>query len=335
MSDPHIVVAGAGSIGCFVGGLLVAGRRQVSLLLRERIAAELRTNGLKLTDLAGLHENVPAEQLRLSADPGVLASADIILVTVKSGATQDMAGLILQHAPAAAVIVSLQNGIGNAALLRGALPGRTVLTGMVPFNFVASGCGRFHRGTSGALAIEAGHPTIAATLRVPHLPVDEQPDMQAVQWGKLLLNLNNALNALSGLTLHQQLEDRGWRRVLAAQQEEALALLRTAGIKPWSMGPLPARWLPSVLRLPTPLFRLLARSAVRIDKAARSSMSDDLERGRLTEIEELQGAVVRLAGQLGGKAPVNARVRDLVHEAERASTGSPRLSAFEVLPQAS
>ncbi len=334
MATPRIVVAGAGSIGCFVGGLLVAAGRQVRLLCRERVAAELREHGLHLTGMDGLRLHLPAECLDLSPEPDALADADIVLVTVKSGATREMAGLIARHAPGHAVVVSLQNGTANAAALREILPKRIVLAGMVPFNVIALGSGRFHRGTSGALAIEAGYPHIAAALRVPHLPVDEQPDMQAVQWGKLLLNLNNALNALSGLTLHQQLLDRNWRRVLAAQQDEALALLDAGGIQPWSMGPLPARLLPRVLRLPTPLFRLLARSAVRIDRTARSSMWEDLQRGRTTEVDELQGAVVRLAAELGGTAPVNARVLALVRAAERAGEGSPRLSPAAVLPQA-
>lgn len=334
MASPRIVVAGAGSIGCFVGGVLSGARRNVTLLCRERIAAELREHGLHLTDLDGMRLDVPADRLNLATGPEVLAEADIVLVTTKSNATREMAALIARHSPGHAAVVSLQNGTGNAACLRDALPGRTVLAGMVPFNVVALGAGRFHRGTSGALAIEAGHPAIATALRAPDLPIDEQPDMTAVQWGKLLLNLNNALNALSGLTLHRQLLDRRWRRVLAAQQDEALALLDAAGIRPWSMGPLPARLLPAVLRLPTPLFRLLARSAVRIDRTARSSTWDDLQRGRHTEIDELQGAVVRLAAELGGVAPVNARVLALVRQAERACQGSPGLSPADVLPQA-
>ena len=116
-----------------------------------------------------------------------------------------------------------------------------------------------------------------------------------------------------------------WRRVLAAQQEEGLALLREAGIRPWSMGPIPARRFPQLLRLPTLLFRALARSAVKIDPLARSSMWEDLERGRTTEVDELQGAIVALAEQLGRDAPVNRRVLAEVRQAEESRQGSPRL----------
>jgi 2-dehydropantoate 2-reductase len=330
MSEPRIVVAGAGSIGCYIGGLLAAAGRKVTLLCRERIAADIRDHGLRLTSLDGLDLEVGAGALNIATDPQALGRADIVLVTVKSGATRAMARLIAAHAPPHAAVVSLQNGIDNAATLRAELPQRPVLAGMVPFNVVQAGSGRFHRGTSGALVIETGQVEIAQALSVPHLAVETSSDMTAVLWGKLLLNLNNALNALSGLTLHEQLQQRSWRRLLAAQQVEGLTALGIAGIKPWSLGPLPIRLLPLVLRLPTPLFRLFARAAVRIDRRARSSMWEDLEQHRPTEIDELQGAVVRLAERLGREAPANARVRDLVRQAEQARAGSPQLDARSI-----
>jgi len=325
MREPRIVVAGAGSIGCYVGGLLAAAGRQVTLLCRERIAAEIRRHGLHLTSLDDLDLKVGAGTVTLATDPQALAAADIVVVTVKSGATAELAGLIATHAPPAAPVVSLQNGVGNVAVLRAGLSHRTVLPGMVPFNVVHAGAGHFHRGTSGAIVIADGHDGVTRALSVPHLTVETSSDMPAVLWGKLLINLNNALNALSGLTLHEQLHQRPWRKLLAAQQREALAVLALAGIKPWSMGPLPVSLLPWVLQLPTPLFRLLARSSVRIDRRARSSMWEDLERRRSTEIDGLQGAVVEFAERFGRRVPVTRRVRDAIKQAEAAGTGTPHL----------
>lgn len=322
MAGLRIVVAGAGSIGCFVGWLLTLGGRSVALLARQRIADELAANGLRLKSLDGWSADAHPE---VAIDPSVLGSADLILVAVKSGGTEEMARLIAAHAPPGAAVVSLQNGVGNADRLRARLPGRRIIAGMVSFNVLHRGRGQFHCGTSGPLIVEGSDEAVLGALRVPHLEVEAAPDMRSVQWGKLLLNLNNALNALSGLPLRDQLLDRRWRWLLAAQQEEALLLLRACRIRPWSMGPIPARLFPVMLRLPRPLFRLLARSAVRIDPLARSSMWEDLERGRITEIDELQGAVVRLAKTLGREAPVTRRVLEAVRRAEQAGGGSPRL----------
>lgn len=333
MGHEKIVIAGAGNIGCYVGGLLAAAGRQVTLLGRARIGDELRQHGLKLTSLDGIELALGAGAFAFSDDPAVLAGADLVVVTVKSGATADMAALIAAHAPPSATIVSLQNGVTNAIALRSALPGRIVVAGMVPFNVLHLGDGRFHRGTSGDLVIEEGDANALAALAVPHLGVHAVPDILGVQWGKLVINLNNALNALAGVTLHEQLADRRWRRILAAQQSEALALLRLAEIDPVGIGKFPLKWFPTVLRLPTPLFRRVAKASVRIDRAARSSMWDDLERRRPTEIAELQGAVVDLAHRLGRTAPVSERIIALIRAAEAAGEGSPRLDPAQVLPR--
>lgn len=324
-----IVIAGAGSIGCFVGGLLARGGADVLLLARPRIAEEIAAHGLQLTSFEGWSERLDPGEVAVATDPReALADADLVLVTVKSGATAEMAEVIAAFAPASASVISLQNGLANAETLRRHLPGRQVFAGMVSFNILQLGQGRFHRGTSGPIVIEAGAPPLAA----PNLDIVSHADMTAVLAGKLVYNLNNALNALSGLTLREQLGQRAWRLILADAQEEALAVFRAEGITPWSLGKVPVTRFPRILRLPNWLFRLLSRRGVRIDPTARSSMWEDLERRRPTEIEELQGAVIARAAALGLAAPTNAAIREAILEAERAAAGSPRLKPADLRP---
>ncbi len=329
----HVVVAGAGSIGCFVGGQLAAGGHRVSFLARPRIADELAQHGLTLSDQDDCTLRVATKDLAVAVDPGVLASADVVLVTVKSGATREMAASIRALAPAHAVVISLQNGVDNASILQDALPGMNVVAGMVPFNVVALGAGRFHRATGGDIVIDAKAAAIAEALATPYLPITTHADMRAVAWGKLLLNLNNALNALAGVPLREELALRDWRRVLAACIGEALAALGAAGIRPAKVGALPPALLPSVLRLPDGLFKLVAAAQLRIDPSARSSMWDDLEHRRTTEIDQLQGAIVALAAKHGTAAAMNRAVLERVKEAEKKSTGSPHLAAAALLGQ--
>ena len=332
-SQPQrIVVAGAGSIGCFVGGQLAAAGRDVRFLARPRLFDELSAHGLTLSDRDGATLRVAAKDLAVGIDPGVLALADVVLVTVKSGATREIAASILRHAPASAVIVSLQNGVDNATILEGALPNRRVVSGMVPFNVAALGEGRFHRGTDGTILIDAKAGALAAALATPHLPIATHADMRAVAWGKLLLNLNNALNALAGMPLRDEIADRAWRRVLASCIDEALAALGAAGIRPAKVGALPPALIPLALRLPDALFRLVAAAQLRIDPKARSSMGDDLAQRRTTEIDQLQGRVVALAEAHGTPAPVNRAVLALVKAAEAKGAGSPRLSPADIGP---
>lgn len=331
---PHIVVAGAGSVGCFVGGMLARGAHNVTLLLRPRLSEELSRQGLNLTDFTGLDEELSPDDFGLDTDPSCLAKADIILVTVKSGNTEEMGHLIAEHARPDAVVVSLQNGVGNAGILKNCLPDRDVRAGMVPFNIVGLGGGRFHRGTSGDLVMEKGKRGLARSLSVPGLTWHDRASMTDLQWGKLLVNLNNALNALSGLTLKEQLGSMVWRRLMSDQLAEAVRVLEAAGIKavPPMSTRLPVRFLPKILRLPSPLFKHVARAMLAIDPRARSSMWEDLEAGRSTEIEELQGVIVELARTKGIAVPINARVADLIREAEAADQGSPALMAREIRP---
>jgi len=321
-----IGIAGAGSIGCFVGGCLAAGGRRVAMLMRPRIIEEIEANGLRLSSYDGMDLTIPAAELRLSQDPAVLAGANIIIVTVKGHDTAEMADHIRNHARPEAIIVSLQNGVDNLPLLRAKLPDHQVLGGMVPFNVLARGAARFHRATSGDIVLENGPRDFAAELSVPNLAMQTTANIDGVLWGKLLINLNNALNALAGVPLREQLAKREWRLLLADQMAEALKIFGAAGIRPVPMTPLPPWVTPWLLRLPDGLFHLMLGRVMQIDADARSSMWDDLQRRRPTEVDLLQGAVVRLAHQAGRAAPLSERIVDLVHAAEARGEGSPYLA---------
>ncbi|MEL7125814.1 MAG: 2-dehydropantoate 2-reductase [Pseudomonadota bacterium] len=328
MTAPRITVAGAGSIGCFVGGLLANAGHDVRFLGRARVCETLASQGLRLTDFAAL--DVTLRGVAAFEDPKqALTGADVVLVAVKSGDTGDMARLIRDHAPHAQVI-SLQNGVGNADALRVALPGADVRAAMVPFNVVSRGHGQYHRATSGDIVVEAGP---LPHLDTPTLAWTQSDQIEAVQWGKLLINLGNAINALADLPLLEQLQDRRWRRLMAAQMAEALRILRVAGITPAKSTAAPPWLIPHILRLPTPLFRRIAAQMLTIDAEARSSMWEDLTQRRPTEVDALQGVILDLAARYGRQAPLNARLRQLIKAAEVAGNGSPGLSPSDIAPR--
>jgi 2-dehydropantoate 2-reductase len=273
------------------------------------------TSGLRTSELHGATRTATPT---LATDATAAADADLVLVTVKSAATEGAARELAPHLKSGAVIVSLQNGVRNVQTLKGALPGRRVLAGMVPFNVIRPAPGHYHRASAGKLMFEssdAAAPLSEACLRAG-LPFELRDDMPAVQWSKLVMNLNNAINALSGVPLAQELGDRELRRCLAAAQREAVSLIRAAGQPLARVTPLPTAWLPRLLTVPDGVFELLAGKIVAIDPTARSSMWDDLEAKRPTEIDYISGEIVALADRLGTKAPVNARLVQLVREAE-------------------
>ncbi|MEO6030264.1 MAG: 2-dehydropantoate 2-reductase [Candidatus Binatia bacterium] len=317
-SGPHICVYGAGSIGCYVGGRLAATGSMVTFVGRERLAADVRTHGLTLTDWEGAALTVAPDAIRFTTTPAAAADADLVLVTVKSAGTADAGRELAAVLRPEALVVSFQNGLHNAEELRATLPGWTVLAGMVQFNVVNRGAGRFHHGSEGLLETER-HPrldALAPAFARAGLPLERHDHLEPVQWAKLVLNLNNPVNALSNLPLKTQLSTRAYRQCTALAQEEALGLLTAAGLTPAKLTPLPPGWIPWVLRLPDFFFTRLAGRMLAIDPQARSSMWEDLEAGRRSEVDYLNGEIVALAGRFGRTAPVNARLVSLMHDAE-------------------
>ncbi|WP_420935506.1 2-dehydropantoate 2-reductase [Alteromonas sp. A081] len=329
-----IVILGAGSVGCYIGGCLIAAGANVSLVGRARLQQNIAQHGLRLTDWEQRNSTVSASDIHFTTDNNVLAEADFILLCVKSLDTESAAVLIKQYASADAVVVSFQNGVGNGELLQASLH-QTVLKGMVPFNIFYQGEGHFHCGTQGHLAIEDAGSICQALVTQLHnatLPVDVYDDLTSVQYGKLIINLNNAVNALSGIPLQQQLGNRDYRNVVAAIQKEALVVLKAKGITPARLGKVIPTLMPYILSLPNGLFKLVAASTLKIDPQARSSMYEDLQLNRPTEIDFLNGEIVRLGKQVNIQTPVNSHITALVKHAEQSATGSPHLSAAELMP---
>jgi 2-dehydropantoate 2-reductase len=321
------VVMGSGAIGCHVGGRLAASGASVVFVARGATAASLRANGLVVSALDGFRAEIAPDRVKVAetaAEAVHLIDGDpFILLCTKGGATASAAADLGAAFPADTPVLSLQNGVDNVARIKAAAPALAPIAGMVPFNVTLdrSADGRIsaHRATSGDLhagdvpAMRAALPDFAKA----GLPVTLDADMAAIQWGKLLLNLNNPVNALSDLPLREELVDRDYRRVLAALQTEAMTVMRAAGIQPGKAGAAPPWVIPHILRLPTWAFSRIAASMLAIDERARSSMWDDIQAGRETEIDDLCGAIVRLAGANGAKAPKNAAIAGLIRRHRR------------------
>lgn len=106
--------------------------------------------------------------------------------------------------------------------------------------------------------------------------------------------------------------------------------MRAEGIQPVSPTPVPLSWTPHLLRLPDTLFAIALAPAMKIDPQARSSMWEDLERRRRTEIDYLQGVITEIADRRGLPAPLSRRIVALIRDAEVACEGSPRLTAEQI-----
>jgi 2-dehydropantoate 2-reductase len=316
----NITIWGAGSVGCFLAAQFMQADHQVCLLGRDRLKKQLQ-HGLRISGHT-THLSEPCEPKFVTQPSELPDNIDILLVTLKCTAIKENLPSIAKYVSHKTTIIFMQNGIGIKELVDQHLPNHNTSYGIVTFNIINMDDGHFHQATKGMLIFEQLSSSKFKIINqltnslIPLFNVRTTHDIQSVQWGKLLLNLNNAINALAGITLLEELSQPEFRQILCASQEEALYVLKCAKIKPARLTASPSWLLPLVLKLPTPIFVFLATHVLNIDSVARSSMQDDMRNQYLTEVDYINGAVVSLGKTIGVETPINEAITRLIHEQE-------------------
>lgn len=330
MSAGHrIVIFGAGSIGCHVGLTWLAAGLDIRFVGRPNVVQAASDEGA-CVEGDGKSQLFAPEGLAFSASPEALADADMIALCVKTTDDRQAAAEIAAHARPGTIVLSLQNGVDNGLRLQTLLPGMTIIEGMVPYNVIRPTPTHVRKTSGGNIIVgrNTALETALAPLKPTASPVEFVDNMRAVKWSKLLLNLNNPLNALSGLTLYDQLSDCAWRRLLATLQSECLEVMNAEEIEPAKLGPLPPWLIPYFLVTPDWFFNRTGLKLQKIARDARSSMADDFAAGRSTEIDFLNGTVAEHGRRHGVPCPANETMVDLVKQAE--SGGRKEWSAKEI-----
>ncbi|WP_062268499.1 2-dehydropantoate 2-reductase [Endozoicomonas arenosclerae] len=314
-----ITILGAGCIGCYLAGQFMAESIPVRMLGRARFANELSQHGLTTVQPDGRRHSFSSDVIDFHTEPEALTGSQLILLSVKYSGLEEAAKQIQQYAPEATVI-SLLNGLSSTELLKRYLRPEQIIGGSVVYGVTYLEQGIFKKTSEGTLHLEA-HDALK-----PWLPALDQAlgksrlhdDIMAAQWSKLLLNLNNSINAMSGVPLKEQLKQRHYRKLWAECMNEGLAVMKKSGVQPVNIGTAIAlENMPFVLKLPDFLFKVVAAKALKIDDRARMSMWADLQRGRETEVEELNGEVLKYAHKLGIKAITNQKVYDEIKRLEK------------------
>jgi 2-dehydropantoate 2-reductase len=314
----RIVVAGAGAIGSIFGGLLSAAGHDVLLIGRDPHMDAIERGGLHITGIFGACLARPrvARDLR-SAD----APADLLLVSVKSHGTERVSETLASWVHRPPLVVSLQNGLGNVETLARALGPEGVLGARVIFGALLPEAGRAHvtviaKPTAiGPLApdprLGEAAARVASLAAAAGLPCEAVGAVEPLLWEKALYNCGlNPLGALHGLTYGEVASSPELRPLLDAAIDEGFAVARRRGIAfPWQTAGQFREYFHTTLLPPT--------------AAHRSSMRQDLEAGRATEVDSIGGIIVSEGARLGIPTPVNRRLVDAIHAAERRSS-APR-----------
>jgi 2-dehydropantoate 2-reductase len=303
-----VAVVGAGALGCLFGGMLARAGAQVTLIGRAVHVEAIRRDGLRF-ESRGRVTIIP---VAATGDMAGVRGARLVLLCVKSTDTDDAARAMAPHLGADAVVLNLQNGVDNVERIRAHL-GNRVLPGLVYVAAEMAGPGHVRHTGGGSLTIgeldvlRRGNRSeqhvleqIAALFAAAGIKVTISDAVEVDLWTKLVMNCAyNAISALTGSQYGRMVALPDIRAVMADTVNEVVAVAAAKGV-----------------RLPDDLVDRAIRLADGMPVTI-SSTAQDLLRGRRTEIDHLNGYVVREGAALGIATPVNRTLNALVKLAEQ------------------
>jgi 2-dehydropantoate 2-reductase len=298
-----IAVLGAGAVGCYSGAMLALAGHQVLLVGRASFVEAVSQDGLVLEkDGERLVARVEA-----SADPSAIAGAGMVIVCVKSGDTEQAGRQVAPYLDPTARVLSLQNGVSNAETLAGIL-GRPVLPVVVYVASRMTGAGVVRHEGRGDLELSGrGAEDIAEILNAAGVETRVSEDVMSSLWAKLVVNCAiNPLSAITGLPYGKMAAQAGVPQLMEDIAREALSVALAEGVS-----------------VPDSVFETIRTIPVSM-AGQHSSTAQDRMRGKPTEIDFLNGDIVRRASRLGIPVPINRTLTLLVKSAERGQAGNPQ-----------
>jgi len=294
----QIAVMGAGAVGCYFGGMLARAGHAVTLIARPQHVEAIAREGLRM------ETKTFDEHVRLGASTEVAAAkdADVVLFSVKSPDTEAAGRALKPFLKPDTLVLCLQNGVDNAERLRAVLPDHVVAAAVVYVATEMAGPGHLKHHGRGELVIEParGSERIAQALVAAGVPAEISPNVRGALWLKLIINCAyNPISAIAQRPYGQSVEGVGIWDVMHDVVDECVAVASADGVQ-----------LPADPHLTT-------RKLVESMPAQYSSTAQDLARGKPTEIDYLNGYVVRRGEALGIPTPANRVLWALVKLMEK------------------
>jgi 2-dehydropantoate 2-reductase len=283
---------GAGAVGCYYGAMLARAGHKVTLIGRAQHVQAAQRSGLRL-ETRTFNEAV---RLQASTDPGAVRGADLVLFSVKSNDTESAGQAVAAHLGSDTAILTLQNGVDNAERLAATL-GRDVIPAVVYVAVEMAGPGHVRHHGRGELVIGPSESSkaIVAAFAVAGVAVEISGNVVGALWAKLIVNCAyNALSAITQLPYGRLVEGAGVPAVMDDVVDECLAVALAAKVQ-----------------VPVDMHATVRRIAQTMP-AQYSSTAQDLARHKKSEIDHLNGFVVRKGEALGVPTPVNRALLALV-----------------------
>jgi 2-dehydropantoate 2-reductase len=288
----HIAVMGAGAVGCYYGGLLARAGHTVTLIARPSHVQAIAAHGLRL-QTATSDEHIT---LNANSDVAALKDAELVLFCVKSSDTESAGAQMKAYLRKDATVLSLQNGVDNAQRLQAVL-GQDVIATVVYLATAMAGPGHVQHFGRGDLVLSqhARSEQLAQLLSEAGIPSTVSNNVQGALWTKLIINCTyNAASAITQRPYGELVQQPGMWQLMRSAHDECIAVAHAAGV-----------------RLDAPLWPMIENIA-RTMQGQYSSTAQDLQKNKATEIDHLNGFIVRQGQQLGVATPVNAALQTLV-----------------------
>lgn len=299
-----IAIVGSGALGSLLAALFSRAKADVTIFSRSKTRAEkLNRDGICVEGAAGKWK----ARLKASASFSEISGAGIVVLCVKSYDTKSVAGSFCPRLAEDTVVLSLQNGLGNIEIISEEIPETRVIGGMTNIGATLLDNGTVRYAGKGETVIGRLDGKVTAEMR----PIRElfsscglelriSREIKNIIWSKLVLNAGiNALSAVLRLPNGALVRSEGARRIMRAAVTEAVKVAKRKKIK---------------LMYDDPLAK--AEALCESTAANISSMLQDILAGRRTEIDAINGAIIRIAQESGIQVPVNALLNDMVKSIE-------------------
>jgi 2-dehydropantoate 2-reductase len=305
-----IAFLGAGALGCAIGAALTEGGHETWLV--DRLAAHVEAmsrDGLQVDDERGTRR----VKVRATMNPADVGPVDVVIVLVKSFHTDSAMRGALDLVGPETLVLSLQNGLGHEDVLSDIVGRERVLAGKTYVGGVLRAPGHIQSGVTGKITIIGeldGRRTsraqdVAKAFNDAGLTRMVSDNILGTMWDKLLINVaTGAITGITGLTYGQLYSEPVLKATSLAAIEEAMAAAKAAGVR-LSITSAQDAWNMAAEGLPA---------------AFKTSMLQSLEKSSVTEIDFINGAVVRWGERLGVPTPVNSTLVACVKGIERAMT---------------
>jgi 2-dehydropantoate 2-reductase len=296
MALKQVAVMGAGAVGCYYGAMLARAGHDVTLIGRPQHVEAVQRSGLRL-QTAAFDEHI---RMRATTDPSGVRGAGLVLFSVKSNDTESAGKALASHLERDAAVLTLQNGVDNAERLAATL-GREVIHAVVYVAVEMAGAGHVRHHGRGELVI-GGNEAIRDAFGAAGVPIQISDNVAGALWAKLIVNsAYNALSAITQLPYGRLVRNPGIPETMRNVVDECLAVARAMRVE-----------------VPGEMHETVPRIAQTMP-GQYSSTAQDLARGKKTEIEHLNGYVVRKGEALGVATPVNRTLLALVKALEGAA----------------